>query len=236
MLGWGEPMATIAASIPKSSSAEIPPLEAGDLLDRITFHERYEAMPPGVRAELIGGIVYMPSPLKNPHGAIHGAVMGWLRVYKAGTPGVRAFDNTTDKLGEDSEPQPDAMLVLQGGQTHEDEEGFTVGPPEFVAEVASSSVSMDLHAKKHDYERFGVREYLVIIAREQRLIWWVRDGSRFIELAASPDGIWRSPNIAGLWLDAAALFRDDDRRLHEVVAQGLQTPEHAAFVAARTKP
>lgn len=46
----------------------LPPLENGDRLDQKTFHARYEAMPDGVRAELIGGIVYMSSPLKRHHG------------------------------------------------------------------------------------------------------------------------------------------------------------------------
>jgi hypothetical protein len=46
----------------------LPPLEAGQRLDRATFHERYETMPPGTRAELVGGVVYMPSPLGIEHG------------------------------------------------------------------------------------------------------------------------------------------------------------------------
>jgi hypothetical protein len=52
----------------------LPPLEQGDHLDQKTFHARYEAMPEGTRAELIGGVVYMPSPLKLPHGKSHPVV------------------------------------------------------------------------------------------------------------------------------------------------------------------
>jgi hypothetical protein len=36
---------------------KMPPLEPGDRLDQKTFHERYEAMPEHVKAELIGGVV-----------------------------------------------------------------------------------------------------------------------------------------------------------------------------------
>ncbi len=36
----------------------LPPLEAGQRLDQPTFHERYQAMPPNTRAELVGGVVY----------------------------------------------------------------------------------------------------------------------------------------------------------------------------------
>jgi hypothetical protein len=43
----------------------LPPLENGERLDQPTFHARYEAMPEGTRAELIGGIVYMHSRAKS---------------------------------------------------------------------------------------------------------------------------------------------------------------------------
>src|SRR6266851_963876 len=67
---------------------KLPPLEPGDNLDQKTFHARYEAMPDGTRAELIEGVVYMPSPLKNPHGRGHSRVMHWLVSYQATTPGT----------------------------------------------------------------------------------------------------------------------------------------------------
>ena len=40
-------------------------LVEGQRLDQPTFHALYEAMPPGTRAELIDGVVYMPSPGVN---------------------------------------------------------------------------------------------------------------------------------------------------------------------------
>jgi Uma2 family endonuclease len=145
---------------PKATPAAVPPLEPGDHLDQKTFHTRYEAMPEDVIAELIGGVVYMPSPLKASQGDIHGEVMAWLKQYKAATPGTRVLDNATVILAEDSEPQPDACLLIRpevGGQTRENEDGYIVGPPELVVEVALSSESYDRHSKLRDYERYGVR-------------------------------------------------------------------------------
>src|SRR6516165_8825905 len=84
----------------------IPPLEPGDHLDQKTFHARYEAMPEDVRAELIGGIVYMPSPAKLRHGRKHARVMLWLSLYEAMTPGTLVFDNATMILSSESEVQP----------------------------------------------------------------------------------------------------------------------------------
>ena len=60
------PMTTIDREPPVAS----PPLADGQRLDRATFHERYAAMPPEFRAELIGGVVHvMTSPLRRRHGA-----------------------------------------------------------------------------------------------------------------------------------------------------------------------
>ena len=42
---------------------DIPSLENGDRLTRAEFERRYEAMPNLKKAELIEGVVYMPSPV-----------------------------------------------------------------------------------------------------------------------------------------------------------------------------
>src|SRR5205823_2102877 len=124
---------------------------------------RYEAMPPHVRAELIGGIVYMASPLKVPHGRHHGLSITWLGLYMANTPGTDVLDNATTILGDDSEPQTDANLIVlpeYGGQTKINEDNYLEGPPEFISEVSDSSESYDLNAKRKDYEQAGVLEYV----------------------------------------------------------------------------
>lgn len=223
------------ASVPKTPAKlpnELPELQPGDHLDQPTFHERYQAMPKHVRAELIGGVVYMPSPAKAVHGETHGELVTWLKLYKAATPGTRAFDNATQILGEDSEPQPDAALIVVGGTAGVNDDGYLVGPPELAAEIALSSESYDLHSKKADYERYGVGEYLVVVLRLGRAIWFVRDGARFVEMPPDTDGIYRSRIFKGLWLDPNALLAADTRRLQEVLNQGLTSPEHATFVAS----
>ena len=195
-------------------------------------------MPENFRAELIGGIVYVPSPLKSGHGSPDLTLSGLLFNYITHTPGISGFDNATGILGPDSEPQPDISLIIEGGQTRMTADDYLKGPPELIAEIASSSAAYDLHTKRRDYERYGVGEYLVVLVRESRLVWFVRPAgpkSGFTELAAGADGIYRSPLFPGLWIDAAALVSQGRRALLEVLDQGLGTPEHAAFVAARRK-
>src|SRR4051794_9299647 len=185
-------------------------------------------MPPGTRAELIGGIVFMPSPLKIPHGRSHGRVIHWLIEYEDATPGMEAADNASTILGEESEPQPDGSLLISAphGQTREEDE-YIVGAPELISEIASSTESIDLHRKKDDYELAGVQEYIVVALRQMRVFWFVRRHHKFEEMQPGPDGILRSEVFPGLWLDPAALLRKDGKRMREELSLGLGTPEHA---------
>lgn len=207
-------------------------LEPGDHLDQPTFHARYELMPEDVKAELIGGVVYMPAALRRPHGRSSGLLVRWLGAYEDDTPGVELYDNTTTIMGEDSEPQPDACLIIQpecGGQMRVTEDDYLQGGPELVGEVASSTEAYDLHSKKRDYERAGVREYLVVALRQQIVFRFVNRDGRFEEQPPDADGIIRSDVFPGLWLDPAALIALNGRRVLEVLRQGLATPEHAVF-------
>src|SRR5437660_4291177 len=120
------------------SVAGVPPLENGDRLSRAEFERRYEAMPPHIKAELIEGIVHLPSPVRaEQHGSPHSDVMTWIGVYRAFTPGTDSADNSTVRLDLDNEPQPDgALYVLPafGGQVRI-AGGYLEGAPELVVEV-----------------------------------------------------------------------------------------------------
>jgi hypothetical protein len=223
-------MSTVERVPPKT----LPPLKAGQRLDQPTFHERYEAMPPETRAELVGGVVYMPSPMRGDHGRESRFVSGWLDRYEEHTSGIEGADGATVKLDLRGEPQPDHFLLILpecGGQSGVDADGYYTGAPELVAEIARSSRLFDLTKKKDDYELAGVREYLVIALHPNRIHWFIRRGGRFQDLRPGPDGIYRSKVFPGLWLDPEALFAHDRARRSEILGQGIQSPEHAAFVA-----
>ena len=162
----------------------------------------------------------MPAALRRPHGRSHSLVMYWLGSYEDATPGAEVYDNTTNILGEESEPQPDACLIIlpeKGGQTRFTSDDYLAGAPELVAEIASSTESYDLHSKKLDYERAGVKEYLVVALRQQTVIWFVNLGGKFEQKQPIADGIFHSEVFPGLWLDPAALIRLDGRRLIDVL-------------------
>lgn len=215
---------------------KIPALENGDRLSRVEFERRYNAMPHLKKAELIEGIVYMPSPVRlSEHGEPHSYLMGWLVVYKAATPGVRVGDNTTVRLDLDNEPQPDGSLLIDpecGGQARISDDGYIEGAPELVLEVASSSASYDLHAKQNVYRRNGVQEYIVWRVLDEAVDWFALRDGQYARLAPGDNGILRSDVFPGLWLDPTALIRHDLVTVIATVQQGVASPAHATFVTA----
>jgi Uma2 family endonuclease len=190
-------------------------------------------MPADTRAELIGGKVYMPSPMSRDHGKSGFSLPGFLRRYVRATPGVEGLAGATALLDELGEPQPDVCIRILsecGGATRV-EGKYVAGPPEFVIEIARSSRPIDLGPKRDDYERAGVKEYVVIALDPDDVFWHVRRGDRLVVVAPGADGVYRSEALPGLWIEARAMFEKDDDALDAVLDRGLASPEHAAFVA-----
>ena len=119
-------------------------------MNREEFLARWEADPFLKRAELIEGVVYLPSPASVPHGAYDSPLHLWLGLYRIRTPGCQILANVTWML-LDSSPQPDiAMRRLPeaGGLSTTTAKGdYPVGPAELVVEVCRSSRSYDLGPK-----------------------------------------------------------------------------------------
>lgn len=204
------------------ASSSIPPLEAGDRLSRAEFERRYHAMPDLKKAELIERVVHMPSPVSySRHGQPHADLLAWLGVYRANTPGILSADNASVRLDPDNMPQPDALLMRDGGQARIAEDDYIEGAPELVAEVATSSVSYDLHDKLRAYRRAGVREYIVWRVADRAIDWFVLRDDEFVPQAPDAEGLLRSATFPGLWLDPEALLRGDLARVLAVVQQGL---------------
>lgn len=218
----------------------MPLLEPGDRLSHDEFERRYEAMPNVKKAELIEGVVFMPSPVRlNYHAAPHHDLIGWTGYYKAYTPGVIGADNATLRLDTKNVPQPDVFLFIDprcGGQVAISDDNYVEGAPELVAEVSASTASYDLHTKKIVYLRNGVREYLVWRVLDREIDWFIARGNDFVPLSPDAAGIVKSEVFPGLWLDPAALIRGDLAAVLTVLQQGLASPEHAEFVQKNEKP
>ncbi len=219
------------ALVTSRHKAQAVELHNGDCMSREEFHRIYESTPKHFKAELVGGTVYVASPLKIRHSKNHLPLGSLFYLYEVSTLGVESGDNATVILGEDAEPQPDLYLRIlpeYGGQSNTTPDDYLEGPPELVAEIALSSRSIDLHAKREDYARHGVLEYLVISLQEKKLRWLNLQFDQ--ELTFDADGICRLHSFPGLWIHVEALLNQDHKILLRTLNEGLASAEHAAFV------
>jgi len=223
-------MSTVARPAARDPASDGLRLYNGDRMTQPEFHRRYQAYPEDVKFELVEGIVYMASPLRRAHGKYHAQLTMLFGLYELRTPGVEVLDNVTTILGEESEPQPDLSLRIlseYGGRSRETERDYVQGPPELIAEVAPSTRSIDMHQKRRDYQRAGVREYLVLCVEERQLHWF-----RFKpngKLVPDERDVFRSQAFPGLWIDSGAVLACDRARAVRTLRKGLASPEHTAF-------
>jgi Uma2 family endonuclease len=217
-----------------SNTEAIPPLKNGDRLTRTEFERRYTSMPHVKKAELIEGVVYMPSPVRlRKHARPNSHLVFWLCGYESATPGVIVGDGATVRLDDDTEVQPDALLLIgpeHGGKARISDDDYVEGTPELVAEVAASSASFGLGVKLNVYRRAGVREYIVWRVLDREIEWRVLGNDAYEQIKPAGDGILRSTVFPGLWLDVNAMLSGDLARLLSVVQEGMSIPEHADFV------
>jgi hypothetical protein len=208
-----------------------PPLRDGDKLAREEFMRRWETMPLLKRAKLIGGVVYMPSPLSIPHGDFDSSIVAWLFNYRAATPGCRTAANATWFMGLDV-PQPDGALWLlpEYGGSSRPSGPYQEGPPEFIAEVSLSSKECDLGPKYQLYLTTGVKEYLTVLVEEEEVRWHRLVSGKYRILTPGDDGVLRSVVFPGLWVNVPSLFSGDAAGLLATLQEGLGSEEHAEFV------
>ena len=219
---------------PTVHSENVPPLKHGERLTREEFERRYEAMPYLKKAELIEGIVYMPSPVRiDLHGRPHAQIMAWLGAYWIATPGVDLADNSTVYLDSNNEHQPDALLRIepaQGGRSRIINKGYVEGAPELIVEVAGTSADYDLQDKLEVYQRCSVQEYIVWQTQEGRLDWFQLVNGKYVAFTPNAEGVIESQIFPGLRLAVPALLAGDRVKVSSELQIGLQTTAHAAFV------
>jgi Uma2 family endonuclease len=197
---------------PMATRTEAPvSLEAGDYMTREEFHRRYLARPDIKKAELIDGVVYVPSPVRSPHHSRpHALVVTWLGVYVTERPDIMLEDNATVYLDGRVEVQPDASLWRPAsGRVLETEDGYLEGAPPLIVEVAASSVSYDLHQKREAYRRNGVVEYVVWRVVDQAIDWFRLQGGEYVLIAPDAEGIIESEQFPGLRLHVPSMLAGD---------------------------
>ena len=208
-----------------------PGLVTGERMSVEEFLCRWEELPDLKNAELIDGVVYVPSPVSLEHGRRDTLIISWLAHYAYATPGCQCANNST-WLMLDSAPQPDAFLRIlpaYGGQSR-DGKLYCTGAPELAIEICLTSTEVDFGPKLALYQRAGVREYVTIEIFGKRIVWRMLEGATYVPQKLPPDDVLRSQVFPGLWLDIAAFWADDGGRMLETLNEGLAQEEHRRFV------
>jgi len=121
----------------------------------------YVTWPDDQRWELIAGVAYDMSPAPSiKHQNVAGSFFSILRQKLSGKS-CKPFIAPTDVvLSESDIVQPDVLVICDPNKITEQN---IQGAPDMVVEVLSPSTALkDLREKKTLYERFGVKEYLII--------------------------------------------------------------------------
>src|SRR5258708_15686946 len=204
------------------------PLITGIRLSREEFLRRWESLPELKKAELIEGIVFVPSPVGRRHSFFDSKLNAWLFLYSAHTPRTEVGSNATcDLMG--SMPQPDAFLLIVGANP---QKKFVDVAPELVVEICETSTDYDYGPKLDLYRRAGVKEYITVDTMHGWLVWRILVDRDYQHLAADDEGVLRSPTFPGLWLDPEHVWLADSIPMIELLPPGIAAPEHAAFVAS----
>ncbi len=226
----------IATEEPKLISADPHLLlREGDQLNAAEFHRRYLRMPDVHGAELIEGMVYMPSPVRtDKHGDQVLAITRWALRYEEATSGIHCGSGVTVRMNKKNEPQPDFLIRILsecGGQSYVNLRGFTCGSPELFVEVSASTFYKDTRTKFRTYRRLGVQEYIIWQVEREVIEWWRLRNGEYVKLPEDVLGIIRSEVFPGLWLDVSAMLKFDWPKVYAMLDRGIASPEHEAFAA-----
>jgi Uma2 family endonuclease len=113
------------------------------------------------------------------------------------------------------------VLFRVDGNAIIDDDGYIAGAPELIVEIAASTVSYDVHDKKRVYQRNGVKEYIVWRTFDQQIDWFVLEDSKYIEMKPDAEGIIRSVEFTGLWLNVEALLARDMQQVLRTLNEGI---------------
>ena len=205
-------MVTAVASRPGEIARACPPIESGMRMEGEEFERLYDLHPEIARAELIDGVVYVTAAMRHDqHGVPNSILSTWAGVYAAARPTMVDFSGvgSTVRIDRANTVQPDVLLRYREGRSILSSDGYLSGAPDLIAEVAASSLAIDLGAKFELYRRSGVREHLVWRVYENELDWFSLEDGTYVPLSPDERGIVHSKVFPGLRLAVGKLLARD---------------------------
>lgn len=177
--------------------------------DTLTFEEFCDIIPEGVKADLLGGVIYVASPVNTDAADLTGWLAALLRAFiDKRDLGKLYIERVAYRLGPKHDPEPDIGFVPKELESTR-RRGYIDGPPGLAIEIVTpDSVHRDYVLKREIYEEAGVREYWIIDLDERRATFLVLTKGRFQERKPLKNS-WRSLIVPGFWIDVRWLWSDD---------------------------
>jgi Uma2 family endonuclease len=205
-----------AAAIPPTPSRRARPPKP-----LLTAEEFLDWLEPGVKADLIEGVVQMHLPVNLRHADLLNFIDFVLRGYvEQRELGKLYRELVAVRLSQRTVFLPDLAFFTPGQRQHF-ENAYIADAPTFALEVLStSSRRQDLGDKFAKYELHGVQEYWVLDPDELHHRFYRREGEYLVEFGKG-EGLIRSVSIRGFWVKRAWLNPDRLPAVHKALAEVL---------------
>lgn len=198
-----------------------------EIAERMTADEFLRDAPEDRKAELIDGVMIVPSPPLTIHERLQRFLLLLLQSYAEERDSGEAFGSRTAvTLATDQVPEPDILFVNKENAGIIQDKGI-IGTPDFVIEILSAStLRNDRGPKFRAYERAGVGElWLIDPYGPDGTQFFILQGERFVEVEANEAGILKSVAIPGFWIDLRWLWPEMDFiKVRQALAAILATP------------
>ena len=166
----------------------------------------YKNWPDGERWEIINGEAYSMTPAPTTkHQRISMQMTTSLVNYFRGKPCEPFYAPTDVVLDESNIVQPDLIVVCDKNKITE---ANIQGAPDLIIEILSPSTSLkDKREKKDVYERFGVKEYIIVNPMDDTLERYVlEDGQYGRQNIFNWDELFASKIFPGLEIGLKGVF------------------------------
>lgn len=174
----------------------------------LTREEFYELEPdPRWRFERVEGRLVVLPPPEFEHHVVAGEIRDRLGAYRLAHLDLvqHVFQECHTVIDDETDRIPDVAVYLRSDR---EEQEFPERVPDIIFEIVSpgwAAMKRDYEEKRNEYERIGVREYVIVDRFAHRLTIHTLVDGEFVESEIGTKGIYTSPLLPGLSIPLAGI-------------------------------
>jgi Uma2 family endonuclease len=199
----------------------VPSAKVRPSLGKMTYKEFLERLDDHTHAEWVNGEVVMMAPVGDEHQRVDLFLLRLIAEYVEDNElGEVRFEPFQMKTGPDLPGRSPDVFFVAKRNAKRIKRTYLQGPADMVVEVISpDSRGLDRGHKYFEYEQGGVKEYWLIDPERKKAEFYELGRDRIFQLAETPDGVYHSKVLKGLWLKTEWLWRKPLPTLRWVIKQ-----------------